>query len=56
MYVPQGPPLKLHMPTSWQPAAQPVNRGGTWLDFEWAITWREDERATIVPATRLYSS
>ena len=29
-------------------------RGGTWLRFEWAITRIEDERATIVPATRLY--
>ena len=23
MYIPQGPPLVLHMPTSWWPAAQP---------------------------------
>ena len=25
-----------------------ISRGGTWLGFEWAITWTEDERATIV--------
>ena len=24
MYIPQDPPLVLHMPTSWWPAAQPV--------------------------------
>ena len=24
MYIPQDPPLVLHMPTSWQPASQPV--------------------------------
>ena len=29
-----------------------ISRGGTWLGFEWAITWTGDERATIVPATR----
>ena len=29
-------------------------RGGTWLGFERAIARTEDERATIVPATRLY--
>ena len=28
-------------------------RGGTWLGFERAIARTEDERATIVPATRL---
>ena len=28
-------------------------RGGTWLRFECAIARTEDERATIVPATRL---
>ena len=39
--------------------AQPVTsphamcRGGTWLGFERAIARTEDERATIVPATRL---
>ena len=26
----------------------------TWLEFEQSITWTEDERSTIVPATRLY--
>ena len=30
-----------------------INRGGTWLGFEQAITQTEDERTTIVPATRL---
>ena len=29
-------------------------RGGTWLRFERAIARTEDERATIVPATRLH--
>ena len=31
-------------------------RGWTWLRFERAITRTEDERATIVPATRLFLS
>ena len=30
-------------------------KGGAWLRFERAITRTEDKRATIVPATRLYS-
>ena len=30
-----------------------INRGGTWLGFKRAIIWTEDERATIVPTTRL---
>ena len=29
-------------------------RGGTWLGFERATARREDKRATIVPATRLF--
>ena len=32
-----------------------ISRGGTWLGFEWAITWTEDKRTTIVPATWLSS-
>ena len=29
-----------------------ISRGGSWLRFKWAMTRTEDERATIVPATR----
>ena len=43
--------LVIHMPTSWQPALQPVTSTHcwTWLGFERAITRTEDERATIEP-------
>ena len=58
MYIPRDPPALLHMPTFWwlvrsQPLPHMHGRGGTWLRFEPAITWTEDEGATIVPATRL---
>ena len=33
-----------------------ISRGGSWLRFERAITHTEDERTSIVPATRLYPS
>ena len=46
-YIPQDPPLVLYVPTSLWPAAQLASSH---------ITRTEDERATIVPATRLYSS
>ena len=36
-----------HFPTCF-------SRGETWLRFKLAITWTEDEHATIVPTTRLY--
>ena len=45
MYIPQDPPLVLHMLTSC------MCRGGTWLGFQWAITGTEEERATITVLT-----
>ena len=45
MYIPQDPPLVLHMLNSWQPTCN--SRCGTWLRFELTITHTEDERATI---------
>ena len=57
MYIPQDSPLVLHLPTSWRPARSQslphMLRGGTWLRFERATARTEDERATIVPVTRL---
>ena len=58
MYIPQDPPLVLHIQTSWwSPHSRSLPtcmcRGGTWLGFVRAITWTEDEHATIVSATRL---
>ena len=54
---PQDSPLVLHLPTSWQLARSQslphmhVQRW-TWLRFKRATTRTEDERTTIVPATR----
>ena len=59
MYIPQDSPLVLHLPTSWRPVRSRslphMHKciGGTWLRFERATARTEDERATIVPATRL---
>ena len=57
MYIPQDSPLVLHLPTSWHPARSRslphMHVGGTWLGFKRAIARTEDERPTIVPATRL---
>ena len=59
MYIPQDSPLVLPLADLLAAGAQPVTsptcmcRGGTWLRFERATARTEDERATIVPATRL---
>ena len=54
IYIPQDPPLLIHLPTSSWPMTDIIaNRGGTWFGFERAITRAEDEHTTIVPATRL---
>ena len=59
MYIPQDSPLVLHLPTLLAAGTQPVTSPhgcaevGLGSDFERAIARTEDERATIVPATRL---
>ena len=53
MYIPQDSPLVLHMLTSCQPAAQPITSPHACAEMGRAIARTEDERATIVPATRL---
>ena len=32
MYIPQDPPLVLHLPMSWQLAAQPVTSPNSWVE------------------------
>ena len=59
MYIPQDPPLVLHMLTSGQLTLQPVTSPhasaevGLCSDLNGQSPATEDERATIVPATRL---
>ena len=61
IYIPWGPPLMLHLPTSWQQAWLPVASqhaavalGRSWFGIERSITRTEDRCATIIPATRLH--